>query len=129
MIGQKHTLFPEFIKMSEGEEEQYVKEAGKKNPKELSYRDWFWFHDSAYTLLNYGMPILIMVFFFGISGVFIFYQHFISASLVGLIGLAGVVDLYRKLKNPKIEGTTFYYMWMVPAADKILDNIVIEDDK
>lgn len=112
MIGQKYKIFPEMIHMDDNEISVFCDTASKKNPKNLRYRDWFWLHPSAYSLLHFGISVLTIL-FFGAGAVLALSRRWIlPAAILGFIGLFGVYDLIKKINNPLVEGTTFFKQWM-----------------
>jgi len=111
MLGQKHKLFPEFLKMDQLEEYEFAKERENSNVHDLSYRDWFWFHPSTYKMFTYGIPILC-IFSFGSSSIFCYFKGWFFAGILSLIFmLSGIYSLYKTLQNPNHASTTFYKMW------------------
>ena len=111
MLSQKYSLFPEFLNMSSDEEQSFMESQESKHPRDITYRNWFWFHPSAYKLMHYGVSY-ICIGCFGTACILLFTSgYYILAMLSLAMTLLGVYDLYKKLRTPLVKGTTFYRMW------------------
>ena len=83
----------------------------EKNVNKLTYKEWFWFHPSAYSFISYGLFVL-PIFMFSILAV-----YFVNIKLVGLaiIPILAVVilsyALYKRIIN-RVSGFTFYDLYM-----------------
>lgn len=82
--------------------------------KKMTYKEWFWFSPTAFTLINYGMPFAGAVQFFLMGSVFA-YLEYVKAAWVFtiiciLLGLWGYYKVQRDYKYYK--DTTFYDLYM-----------------
>jgi len=78
----------------------------------LSWKHWFFMHPSAYTLMNYGGPIVGIL--MNVSGAaYLFYRGNILWMLLLFISLVLMWDLYVKIKQKELnKGKTYYDLHM-----------------
>ena len=85
----------------------------EKNVKKLSYKEWFWCHPSAYTLLNLGGEPIAIVCLIGLIILLFIKQWYLPIILpMILIGVYAWI-LKNKIKTHKLnKNMTFYDLWM-----------------
>jgi len=108
----RNGMFPE-VDFDSAEGIRYVNDIrATNNVKKLSMKEWFYFHPTAYVLLSFGTPIMMMI-LFGIIGTYGFFTHnnyFFGLGIV--IVLVFVRDLYKKNKmKGMMKEKTFNDIW------------------
>jgi len=112
MLGQKYKIFPEFYMMKDNEIQAYKDMVAHKNPNDISYRDWFWHHPTAYKLFYYGITIIAYIMFGG-GFLLSLFKGWIIASIITFIMLGAAIRFnYKQSQVPYCEGNTFYREWM-----------------
>jgi len=87
-------------------EETYYR---NKPVKELTYRQWFWHHPTAYALINFGFPVLGIFMFLLLSMYFIIKEVYLIAIFGIVICFLLSKKLYKLLKNYQYwKNVTFY---------------------
>jgi len=92
--------------------------------KSMKYHDWFWYHPSAYNLLNFGINA-IGVFMALIASIYIlfWFEYKLILIITGILFAANAKELHTKTKNYKYaQNTSFYDMWIRDyPEDKVLE--------
>jgi hypothetical protein len=102
----KRKMFP-YIKDWKSPQDKFR----KAGVKELNYEKWFFFHPSAYALINFGVNACGML-SFGLIGVLCFFRGvFPLVGICAFVFTLLLLDLIKKMKNHH-KGFTFYDLWM-----------------
>ena len=102
----KKQMFPEIVDWTESHDDLRF-----KNPNKMSYKEWFWFHHTAYKLIAYGMNVIAIVMFGFLMLYLIFIGLWIVGLLPGIVLVSNILSFIKKLrKNPK--NMNFYDLHM-----------------
>ena len=105
----REIMFPEVEDWSK----PYYKYTNEKDVNKLTYKQWFWFHPTAYNLIYYGFPINGIVIFTLTTGYFVQIGVWIGAVLTSLILLSLIISLFRKfIRRKENKGMTFYDLFL-----------------
>ena len=101
------------IDLETKEGKQWIEDIRHRNDvKNMKFAEWFYFHPSAYNLLAFGTPIILIVIYGIVTLLAYLYisQFFI---VIGLFVIAiAIRDLYKKIKMRNAMKTmTFNDMW------------------
>ena len=111
MMGYKYKLFPEFIYFSDEQEFNYIESVKEtSNISNISYRDWFWFHPSAYSLMYYGVDSVGILTFGAVSFILFYVGWWLFGIFPAIIVLLFLYDLIKKMMNPPND-EIFYERW------------------
>ena len=81
--------------------------------KDISYKKWFWFHPTAFNIINYGINSIAIIVF----SLFLVYSIIEKKGLLMLLLiimlLCNIIALKKKISNKKAtEYMTFYDVWL-----------------
>jgi hypothetical protein len=112
--------FPLFVGKwhTEDFKKNIVPKLKKSNPNSLSYQMWFYFHPSAYKLLYYGSPIIILI---CVSPAFIWAllnKKLFTLLILGVLLYSMGKSLYQKIKYKCPKNYTFYDELLKTAEDE-----------
>jgi len=76
--------------------------------KDLTYKQWFWFHPSAYKLLNYGISVIGIICFLPLLLWLFFRGNYVLMIIPGILLVGNIISLIKKLKNQVAPNSNFY---------------------
>jgi len=116
---QRERIFPEITDFTDPQD----KFRNEQDLNNLSWKHWFFMHPSAYTLMNYGGPIVGIL--MNASGaIYLFFKGSILWMLLLFILLVLLWDLYVKFKQKDLNKGRTYYDLHMREYDTFKENLV-----
>ena len=86
----------------------------KNNIKQLTHKEWFFLHPSAYNLISFTITIAALINFIGLALIAHYWLHITTVAVIStIIGATQVYALIKKIHAyPCDKHTTFYDLWM-----------------
>ena len=105
----KHEKFPE-VKDFGDPQDQWR----KADTRELSYHFWFWYHPSAFSLINFGIPVIGLIEMIALIVLnTIFWQSTIVLAIILLFMFFFILYLRRTIMQKRVcKDLTFYDVFL-----------------
>jgi len=99
----KYKIFPDIKDWTDSQDKYRF----EKNVNKLSYKQWFWFHPTAFSFISYGLLILPMI-MFSVLTIYLFNVKLGGVAIIPiLLVIALAFQLYKKIKT-HVKDFTFY---------------------
>jgi hypothetical protein len=111
--NNRHKLFPTITDFSSPQN----KFRNETNINKLTYKQWFWFHPSAYILISFGINIIAVILFTALCIYSVYRQSWIITMISGTMIIPNFIAIIKKYKNRKSLNTITFYDILVRDND------------
>jgi len=102
---QREKIFPEITDWRDSQD----KIRNERDLDKLKWKEWFFIHPSAYTLIIFGGSIISMLMFLSGSIIFFFRDNNVLSVVFGIMSLLFIYEIIVKFNKRHLEkGVTFY---------------------